>query len=241
MAQRSIDLEQMVRQVLADMGLRAEDLRADAPPGGASKPDPVSTPAGDGELEIGCRVVTMADVKGQLDGIVRLVVPRHAVVTPAVRDELRKRQIVLVDDPAAENPSTGGVRLMLLVPESGFDPAPLIGALEAQPIEMEVGKFDCLVAATDALAGDLARPDTLALLVTSNPAIAVCLANRHRGVRAVRGIEAGRSAVEAASVGANLLVLDPEATSLFQLRQMALAFCRRAPAACPASLRKRLG
>src|SRR5262245_45447302 len=42
------------------------------------------------------KVVTMRSIEGRLHGIRRLIVPPKAVVTPAVCDELRQRQIELV-------------------------------------------------------------------------------------------------------------------------------------------------
>ena len=42
------------------------------------------------------RVVTMRSIENRLPGVTRVVVEPRAVVTPAVRDELKQRQIELV-------------------------------------------------------------------------------------------------------------------------------------------------
>lgn len=42
------------------------------------------------------RVITLRTVEGRLGGVQRLLVPAKAVVTPAVRDELKKHKIELV-------------------------------------------------------------------------------------------------------------------------------------------------
>jgi hypothetical protein len=57
-----------------------------------------SIAAGDGgaELVLKERVVTMRLIDGRLAGVSRLVVPTRAVVTPAVKDELKHRKIELV-------------------------------------------------------------------------------------------------------------------------------------------------
>ncbi|MGE3777471.1 MAG: hypothetical protein AB7F89_09825 [Pirellulaceae bacterium] len=47
------------------------------------------------ELVLADRLVTLATVQGRLNGVRSLVVPGRAVVTPAVRDELRARGIHL--------------------------------------------------------------------------------------------------------------------------------------------------
>lgn len=52
-------------------------------------------PAG-GELRLSDRVVTLAALKDRLANVQRVVVPAKAVVTPAVQDELKARQIELV-------------------------------------------------------------------------------------------------------------------------------------------------
>jgi hypothetical protein len=53
-----------------------------------------SAPTGD--LELKDRVVTMRSLDGQLSGVKRVVVSPRAVVTPAVLDELKQRDIALV-------------------------------------------------------------------------------------------------------------------------------------------------
>lgn len=54
-------------------------------------------PTGGGELVLAERVVTMRVIEGRLAGISRLIVPNRAVVTPAVKDELKHRKIELVN------------------------------------------------------------------------------------------------------------------------------------------------
>jgi hypothetical protein len=52
-------------------------------------------PAG-GELRLSERLVTLATLRGRLSNVGRLIVPPRAIVTHAVRDELKQRQIELV-------------------------------------------------------------------------------------------------------------------------------------------------
>ncbi|MCI0362127.1 MAG: hypothetical protein L0211_26900 [Planctomycetaceae bacterium] len=76
------DVERIVLEVIRRLGL-------------LGSPQPVAFTGGN-ELTVTDRVVTMRSVEGKLAGVVRLVVPHRAVVTPAVRDELNDRQIELV-------------------------------------------------------------------------------------------------------------------------------------------------
>jgi hypothetical protein len=48
------------------------------------------------ELSLSEKVVTLRSIEGRLAGVQRLVVARRAVVTPAVKDELKQRKIELV-------------------------------------------------------------------------------------------------------------------------------------------------
>ena len=77
--------------------------------------------------------------------------------------------------------------------------------------------------------------------MSTYPAVAICLANRHQGVRAVSGLDAATAVADAASVGANVLVLCPRGLGLTQLRQMIREFCREGVRECPEALRNRLG
>ena len=45
------------------------------------------------ELQLTDKVVTLQLLKGRLDGITKLIVDNRAIVTPAVKDELKDRKI----------------------------------------------------------------------------------------------------------------------------------------------------
>jgi len=53
-------------------------------------------PPAAGDLRLTDHVVTLTALKDRLTSVRRVVVPAKAVVTPAVRDELKSRQIELV-------------------------------------------------------------------------------------------------------------------------------------------------
>ena len=139
-----------------------------------------------------------------------MVVSREAIVTPAVRDELLRRGIALEQaDSLKDRPAS--VRLALMTAGTDFDPTSLVAALAREGFQVEPSASDCLIAAVDALAAEVAKPDTLGVLVTPHAAAGLCLANRLSGVRAVAGVDAPAVAAASAAVGANLLVVDPRA------------------------------
>jgi hypothetical protein len=68
----------------------AEVIRRLAAAGVAAKPP------SDTALYVTERVITLRTIEKQLSGVKRVVVQRRAVVTPAVKDELRAKKIELV-------------------------------------------------------------------------------------------------------------------------------------------------
>jgi hypothetical protein len=237
MAAASLDIERVVREVLAELKL------ATAPAAAVAKEAaPAPAPADNGgELSIAAQLVTMTDVSGRLGGIRRVVVTPHAIVTPAVRDELMRKNVALARVATSTRRAAGSLRLVLVVANKRFDPASLVESVGQDGVAVEQHRMDCLMAATDLLAAELAGPDTLGALVSSHAAAALCLANRHAAIRGVLGTDAHSAATATADVGANLLVIDPRAGTLFQWKKMLGEFCRNGVRRCPETLQKRLG
>lgn len=215
------DMERIVREVLAELGIVPTAPAASTTDRDSVKqlPAPASSPA-NGEVVVDSLVVTMDFVAGRLEAARRLVVPPRAVVTPAVRDELRRRNVTLVRAAAAPSQRLTLSRLVLVAARTKRDPAALVRALGQEGVQVEQHAADCLIAATDQLAGELAKPDTLGLLWTRYTAPGLCLANRHPGVRAVLGTDVPATGAAVAAVGANLLVLDPVTGTAFQQKQI---------------------
>jgi hypothetical protein len=235
MTQTGLDIERVVREVLAELNRAQASAPApkEPPPAQASKPT-------NGELVLSMRLVTMDEIQDKLAGIRRLVVAPQAVVTPAVRDVLRQRDITLSRGLPEKNASTAALRLVVVAARSKFDPQLLAGSLQAEGIEIDCRKIDCILAATDQLAAELAKGDALGMLLTPHTAAALCLANRLARVRAVLGAGSGNLQADLRAVGANLLVADPQGIGLFKLARMAGDFYRGGLRACPEVFRKRL-
>jgi hypothetical protein len=79
-------IEWIVSEVLRRLGVAAASRVA----GDERSSSPVK------ELRISDRVVTMRTIETRLADVKRVVVQRRAVVTPAVRDELKARKLELV-------------------------------------------------------------------------------------------------------------------------------------------------
>ena len=246
MSQSTIDIELVVREVLAQLRAAPEPSvakpQAVAGPGTSAPSESRNTSADTDQtftLTVASRVVTMNDVAGRLDSIRRLVVSREAIVTPAVRDDLLRRGISLEYAKSA-NGAPAAICLSLMTSGTDFDPATLMAALAREGFQVKPLSSDCLIAASDELAAEILQPNTLGVLLSRHAAAALCLANRLRGVRAVGGIDAPAVAAASAAVGANLLVADPRAGNFFQLKQAITEFARGGVRPCPNVFRERL-
>ena len=251
-----IDIDRIVREVLAELGAAPSiavgsggqrekascgtdlpspsiALASDVPKSSAESRDP-------GDLVVNARVVTMNEVADRLTSVRRLVVSCGAIVTPAVRDELLRRGIVLECADSQEDRGAPSVRLAVIVSGTDFDPTGLIASLAREGLRGESTSVDCLIAATDQLAAEADEPNTLGVLLTTHVAAGLCLANRLRGVRAVSGADASGVATATAAVAANVLVADPRVGTFFQLKQMVTEFGRCGVRPCPRVFQERL-
>ncbi len=229
MAGMQLDLEAIVREVMRRL---ERELAADTPasaiaPGAASagtgeRPAAKSSPAA---LRVQDRVVTLARLKDRLPGIRQLIVPPGAVVTPSVRDELRKRKIQLQVASETSCPTKGpGANVLVAAAAGSYDAETVLKTIEAEAAGAQRVGSSSLVELVEQLCDRVARDGLPAVLLTTEPVAAVCLANRFGPLRAVWG--AGVAAVQQGcqSIGANLLVLDPTAGSEHEIRSMVRQF-----------------
>jgi hypothetical protein len=248
MSQSPVEIERVVREVLAELGAAPSNLgggqsavrsQSQIPNPKSQIPSSPLPPPSSNDLSVSARVVTMNDVLGRLDSVRRVLVLREAIVTPAVRDELLRRGIALeyADSP---NCRPAAVRLVLIASGTEFDATALVAALNREGFCSESTASDCLIAATDQLAAEVSKPDTLGVLLSRHAAAGLCLANRLPGVRAITGSDVPAVAASASAVAANLLVADPQAESFFQLKQMITEFARGGVRPCPTVFRERL-
>ena len=240
MSRTEVDIERIVREVLADLG--AAPASAEQNNAGEALPPTadIRFDAPADVLVLTERVVTLAHLGSTKPTVRRLVVPEGAVITPAVRDELRRRGMTLEHGSEQQGMSADTCELSVWNVSKRYDPSPLMATLRREGVPAGVKSSTCLVATTDALAHTIRRSDTVALILTREPSAALCLANRHTGVRAVVGFDARQVAADLAAVGGNVLAIDWATHTLFQIKQMASELCRGAPRACPEDLKERL-
>jgi hypothetical protein len=169
------------------------------------------------------------------------VAASRAIVTPAAKDELRDRGIALQRGVSTDASDTVTTRTLLFAAEERCDTDALARSLRPVNVGIETVVIGDLANTVDALAGQVARDGTVAVIATARPAAAVCLANRHMGVRAVAAGGIGDVERAVAAVGANMLVIDTVGTSTHTLRMAVRRFAELAPRRPPSELAARLG
>lgn len=246
MAEIGIEVERIVREVLAEMGLAAGQAANPAAPSNG-QPKPADVPQVKAVLEkspqdlvVRSRVVTLEQLPQKLNGYRRLVVPPRAVVTPAVQDLLHKNRMT-VSYAAPEVAEADGRVRVVMVTLGSYDASSLAKTLVEDGFPIETQKLDCLIAASDLLAAEVRSNQAVGVLLTRHVSAALCLTNRLAKVRAVAGMNADQATADADACGANVLVLDPRAHGQFAARQMIRKFVRGAPRECPEVFKKRLG
>ena len=239
MAGTQFDLEAIVREVVRQLqhelppSAPVAPAADDAPP--PRRTDRPSVPRNvPGTLEVSERVVTWAGLKDRLSGVRRLIVPAGAVITPSVRDELRKRNIPCTV--AVQASISGEVRrtdLLIAAACGAYEARESIEAVAAETVSAERIGCGAVAEIIDQLRVRIRRDGTPGVLVTTEPAGAVCLANRFGELRAVWPADEEAVAESCRSVGANLLVLDPRRSPADALRSMVRQFLQGSHR-CPA-------
>ncbi len=112
----SAQIEDIVRVVVQRLqtNAAAPEVQTTAEPNSTAAIEAVA-----GEVRLDNRVITLDSLSGQLSGVRELVVHPKAVVTPAVKDELRQRGIRLVRRlPTAKSSANRSAPLLLVTDAS---------------------------------------------------------------------------------------------------------------------------
>jgi len=193
-------------------------------------------------------VISLGSIEGRLDGVRLVSVSAKAVVTPAVRDELRRRGIAWVRRERAtssrekENKADAAAARTLFVAVQGDVAAggeAVIAAGVAGRAKIQRMRTDCVIEAVDALVENLRGGETLGLLVTEYIDAALCVANREPSLRAVAGDGFERLSHAVRSVGANVVIIGPKQLTA-PIRPLLAWWIDRGVRPCPRSLRPRL-
>ncbi len=196
-------------------------------------PTPAPSPSPD-TLALDARVITTATIHGRLKGIRRVITEQRAVITPSVRDELRKRNIRLErQESSGSDDNSGDLTIVRCTRDGDAVRATAALPLPARAVERSV---DDLSAAVTCAATTVRGSERVAVLMTDEPLAAACLLNRDSAVRAVyaRSVDELRQAI--AAIGVNVLVIDPRDMTVNQWQVAVKVFRSGLPRVCPSRL-----
>jgi ribose 5-phosphate isomerase RpiB len=183
-------------------------------------------------------VVTVATLSGKLAGIRRLVVSPRAVVTPSACDLLKENNVTLVR--SLRTAKSAVIRIALAVVETKFDASEIVRSLQQHRAEVDQLALTEIGSATKKLAEEVSEGGRLGVLISPAAAKALCIANRHCGVRAAQASSRGEVSEIIKAIGANLLVVDSARRSRFEVQRIVEAFCLAGPRESPAELKSSL-
>ena len=226
MTQIPLDIERVVREVLAELKRAAgatTNLRSVPGLSGSAEntvatSQPWTSIVNNGELVLSTRLVTMEEIGDRLGGIRQVVVGPQAVVTPAVRDALRQRNIALCRALPANNSSAAPLRLLVVAARTKMDPKLLANTLRAKASTSNAIR-PTAIGCYRPIGGRIGQNQHPGIAATPHTAAAQCLANRLAGVRAMLGSNTKAWQADVSAVGANLLVIDPQSVGLYKLCQ----------------------
>ena len=187
------------------------------------------------------RVISLAQLDGQLDGITQLALSSCSIITPAAQDLLRQRGINVVRVRPTQANGHHQFHVAIGTAETKHDPTAMVRKLTDQGIQVQQLARSGLTVVVQELVDLVGRGGCGGMLLTENTTPALCMANRHRGVRAGLGVDLSSVKEVIRSVGANLLVMNPHATGPNLQWQMALEFCRAGDRLCPPEYANALG
>jgi ribose 5-phosphate isomerase RpiB len=215
------EIERLVREALSRLSAAApaEPVSSIAP--GAK---PAAATIADA-LEVAAQVVTLAEVDGRLGDKRRLIVAPKAVVTPAVRDVLRQRNIVLERRVLGAKTSAAATKGAITVAVAArAEAGRLVERLRRDGYAVQQLAQAGLAAAVRELADEVVRGGSRGLLLADEAEAALIALNRRNGVRAVGGDDAAVVGRTAAAVNANTLVVRPAGKSEFVLQRIVAAW-----------------
>lgn len=224
----SAAIQRLVAEVIARLGSGEAALPATPVAASPAPPSPAAASLAD-------KVITLASLERLPAGTRTVAIAATAVVTPSAREYAADNRISF-DRRAADAAATAAVRSLLVARVDARDAAGRAAAItRAVPAAAQLPATG-LADAIAALVTHAARDGGRGILLSGRPAVAVILANRQSGLRAVTGRDVAGLLAAAAEAAANLLVVDPAGFSAGSLERVAVEFAKRDFAPVPAEL-----
>lgn len=225
-----IDIEWIVAEVVRRISAHANP-RDDAPQPTDSAPAREAVPRD--VCVIDQRVVTLATLPSDLGKIRTVKVVPRAVITPAVKDHLRKHGIQLVVRAEATSTTQSSTGIEVVLSSDDADAGRIARTL-VQLVDLQAVELRDLAQAVEHIGQVVSDPQRAVIWLTDQPLAAVCLANRIAVIRAAAGTTGteARQAIE--TIAANLLVVNPRQVNSIQWKNIVQQFQSGLPRTCPA-------
>ena len=183
-------------------------------------PVPLASSSGDTASDVlvtDDRLLTLAKVSANLDGLRRLVVHKKTIITPALREELSRRGIAV--ERGGSRPGTRA-DFAISVVRFAADRAPNLHGLGLAE-DVQAKSFSVVI---NLVNGQLVQSNRHVVVLTEQTSAALCVLNRTPAVRAAlaNNVESVKAAAKA--VAANVLVVDPHKLGRVQLAAILRAF-----------------
>lgn len=222
--------EHDIQRIVAEVVRRLTAMQNSTPPAHNQATDKTT-------IQIEDKLITLASLRGRLQHAQTLSVPPRALVTPAVRDELKQRGVRLVrhgeaaasapnkdNNQSTNNQSTSGGKLLAANIGSDYRPATLAQLVKSHGADLPTVALANLPQVISEQANRVMQDACRAVWFTPHAAQAVCLASRNSGVWAVQGFDVPSLRATLAVTTANVLAIDPRGKSQYSLKQMLESF-----------------
>jgi hypothetical protein len=210
----------MTQQVLIEQIVR-EVMRRLTPNASSA---PASSETNNGQATQLADSIITADVLAEnAAGRKKVVVGARAIVTPSARDWLRHNKVELIQGATATTASAEMKSDKLVITHSASQTIHRVLEDAGRPSNGGWNR-DSVESAEDAAKktiGELRRESSRVIVVlTSEPEVVACLANRNEKVKAAVVADAATVARVKSGLGGNVFVIDPSGRSFFELRIM---------------------
>lgn len=223
---------EVVRRIRSQVPQAKSSGSAPQPPAGGAHP-PAAT--GTANVTLADRVITQAILERLPAGTRRVTLAANAVITPSARDHARDAGIDLARGAAATAAPAFARPFVIAHADAPRDAAVRAAAIARTVPQAQQLPASGLADVITALGGHVSRDAARGILLTGRPAVAVVLANRSAGLRAVTGRDLKSLVAAAAETAANLLIVDPTLVPT-GLERLCREFAAAAAAAPPPEL-----
>ena len=228
---------EIVRQLVAEVVARLHSQPAAAP---AAVSSASSSSYGQPRQAVGVTiadaVITLATVERLPSGTKRATIAAKAVITPSAREHALDHGIELVRVSPATAPAAAARPFVVAHAECSADVIPRCAAIARNVPGSHQPPAAGLADVVAALAVHAARDGGRAVLLCGRPAVAVALANRSAGARAVTARDPASLLAAISECAANIIVIDPKAFPAASLDRVCGDFAARDLPSPPAEL-----